>query len=1324
MANVFSKINSIPGKILLRGDGLSKTNSIFLEATTDKTLKVGNESTEYLTISEGTISGLKTPTDLSDSSVAVNKAYVDNINNTLTSELSSKDNYLYWTLRNGSDTIGLNVTSQKLVDITTDAYLSASMLLKGGNISFSLAHKTYSANNVGPTSGATLDYGGSFVVPYIKVENGHISSDGEVTFTLPSKKSIDLVLNTGEAASSVTISPTVTNSTLKNLISSISVDDHTLNLTTTDVSLPELTISSATGTATTIGSTRKFSAITAVEKTAHHTIKATKTEFTLPAETSLSLSEGTPTSTDLEFGGSITSLSGISVSGHTITKNVTTYTLPTLTPAENSFSAQTPSHGGSFKVINGITVNNTNGEIGYSTSTVTLPSESGISVSETLDTNSGDLEHGGTFTVLIPGSTASGHSLSLQKKTFTLPTVESVTIPSLSLGSASATSTLTDLKTGSASFKAITGISVSDHKITPTTTTFTIPRVVESEITVETPTPNSVAISSDGKFSAINGISGALHTISPDIGNFTISAEVTNEDVLDVDGETILSQANETKTIDPLVGGTITDAYDISVKNLKFNKLYRTTTFSPLRIAGGSSTISNSASLSYGGKIKVISSISLSDTGELSVSTQDLTLPAATVNTDKYVQQSILESNNGTAVSKPILLAHDSAASTSGTYLNSDVTVDSTGLLTAVNLTATDTIKSKNAIILGDLIVGGSTISENKVNISTSDYVIELAKGRGSTGTPISQLAGFFVGNYDGNGSNGGIFYDATGSARVGKVLLNLAQNATEYEVEDYSTQPILTRKETSELTNNQVLVWDATNKRAYTRALVAGTDYQFEENENTITTVDGGSLISVSDGGSAGNHDYTVSHATVSTSKPNATTASNTSFTYVSDITTDGYGHATKVEKVTNTIAIPTIPDITFETANNTSGGKLNHSGSFTVLTGYLASGHTLTPQTTTYTLPAESSINIVNPSSLTATSKHGGTFNIISGATSSGHTISLNTKSIQFPSLSVNSVAGTASALSESNSINVVTGVSVNSADADILDVTTSTISLSAPDVGISTASTGTKTLTHAGTFTAITGLASDGHGVKPTVTTFTMPSESSISSNISLDSTSSITYDGSAAKSIDVLIPTITTSGHALNFKKSSISLNPISVALTETETTESTSKKLSFGTSVKTLYDLGIDSTTPTKINWNSRNIEMMSASEFYTGIKSNITSDFVDKSTAQTISAQKTFSSQIIASAGVKAATITSASTLGLTAKTTASINSTALTINSKADIVSGGYTTTVDSGTLTTSQVKSNKYNYVSTSTPTSSTAAVAYSVYNETTESIDFIFA
>ena len=185
-----------------------------------------------------------------------------------------------------------------------------------------------------------------------------------------------------------------------------------------------------------------------------------------------------------------------------------------------------------------------------------------------------------------------------------------------------------------------------------------------------------------------------------------------------------------------------------------------------------------------------------------------------------------------------------------------------------------------------------------------------------------------------------------------------------------------------------------------------------------------------------------------------------------------------------------------------------------------------------------------------------------------------------------------------------------------------------------------------------------------------------------------------------------------------------MNKKTVALTETETTESTSKKLSFGTSVKTLYDLGIDSTTPTKINWNSRNIEMMSASEFYTGIKSNITSDFVDKSTAQTISAQKTFSSQIIASAGVKAATITSASTLGLTATTTASINSTALTINSKADIVSGGYTTTVDSGTLTTSQVKSNKYNYVSTSTPTSSTAAVAYSVYNETTESIDFIFA
>lgn len=77
------------------------------------------------------------------------------------------------------------------------------------------------------------------------------------------------------------------------------------------------------------------------------------------------------------------------------------------------------------------------------------------------------LSHGGTFTVSQPVSDSTGHVTAVNSRTYTLPSETA-----LSKGT---DATTTSILSHSGTFKAITGVAVSGHQITPTVTTFTLP---------------------------------------------------------------------------------------------------------------------------------------------------------------------------------------------------------------------------------------------------------------------------------------------------------------------------------------------------------------------------------------------------------------------------------------------------------------------------------------------------------------------------------------------------------------------------------------------------------------------------------------------------------------------------------------------------------------------------------------------------------------------------------------------------------------------------------------------------------------------------------
>lgn len=148
---------------------------------------------------------------------------------------------------------------------------------------------------------------------------------------------------------------------------------------------------------------------------------------TLPAETQLSKGKATTgTATALKYGDEFTVETDVSVSGHVVTPEKTTFTLPTETTLSKGTAttgtAQAPAHGKSFTVITDVNVSGHT--VTPEKTTITLPSqtaETPVSIA-TAKTDKATATHDGTIKA-VTALTASGHIVTPTVTTITLPSV-------------------------------------------------------------------------------------------------------------------------------------------------------------------------------------------------------------------------------------------------------------------------------------------------------------------------------------------------------------------------------------------------------------------------------------------------------------------------------------------------------------------------------------------------------------------------------------------------------------------------------------------------------------------------------------------------------------------------------------------------------------------------------------------------------------------------------------------------------------------------------------------------------------------------------------
>lgn len=109
-----------------------------------------------------------------------------------------------------------------------------------------------------------------------------------------------------------------------------------------------------------------------------------------------------------------------------------------------------------------------------------------------------------------------------------------------------------------------------------------------------------------------------------------------------------------------------------------------------------------------------------------------------------------------------------------------------------------DLLVGGDVTITGDLTVNGNVTSINTEEVSIEDNLILINSNQ--TGTPSELLVSGLEVNRGDLVNYQFVFVEQTDDFRIGKVG---------------DLQPVLTRDEVGNLTNDQILVWDNTNKRA-----------------------------------------------------------------------------------------------------------------------------------------------------------------------------------------------------------------------------------------------------------------------------------------------------------------------------------------------------------------------------------------------------------------------------------------------------------------------------------------------------------------------------
>ena len=357
----------------------------------------------------------------------------------------------------------------KSVALTGDVTGSASSQA-GWSVATTLSTTGVTAGTYGQTADATPAHGDTITVPSVTVDaKGRITGAADATITLPGESDVG-----------------VTTSGSGNAVTAIEQSGHGIKVTKGSTFLtahPTITKSTDTTSTGTPGFGETFTAIDSVSRdTNGHVTKVNTKTITLPAK---------PAESDVgvDVTGSGNAVTAIETDGHGIkvTKGSTFLTAhPTITTADDTTSTATATHGGTFTAVDGVTRDGNGHVTKINTKTVTLPSETGLSlgtttgtgnavtaitvsghtitmtkgstfltahpaVSKSTDsTSTATATHGGTFTA-VDGVTRDtyGHVTKINTKTVTLPSETS-----LSLG------------TTSGSGNAVTGITVSGHTIT------------------------------------------------------------------------------------------------------------------------------------------------------------------------------------------------------------------------------------------------------------------------------------------------------------------------------------------------------------------------------------------------------------------------------------------------------------------------------------------------------------------------------------------------------------------------------------------------------------------------------------------------------------------------------------------------------------------------------------------------------------------------------------------------------------------------------------------------------------------------------------------
>jgi formylmethanofuran dehydrogenase subunit D len=285
----------------------------------------------------------------------------------------------------------------------------------------------------------------------------------------------------------------------------------------------------------------------------------------------------------------------------------------------------------------------------------------------------------------------------------------------------------------------------------------------------------------------------ALRINSEGLPVWTTGGSVDQTLTLTVDGGTTEGTSKYTydgstaKIVD-FIGGTDVDlaaaAGTVTVNHATITRTDTTSTASP----------------NFNGTFTAVDGITTSSTGHITaVNLKTVTIPTETT-------LSKVDEDTGTWLTGLSVSDHAITLSRSNTT-TAKITVGELEVVKAEGVSNGNVLIGNDLTVTGNLTVQGTTTTLNTEEVNIEDNLILINSNQ--TGTPATSLMGGIEVNRGSETNYRLVFVENTQDFRVGKY------DDTDPEAVINGLQPVLTRDETTNLTENDLLVWDAENKRA-----------------------------------------------------------------------------------------------------------------------------------------------------------------------------------------------------------------------------------------------------------------------------------------------------------------------------------------------------------------------------------------------------------------------------------------------------------------------------------------------------------------------------